>query len=116
MLETPATIDVPLRTEQDGVIRVGNTRVTLLVLLGAYNRGDTPEEIAEGFDTLKLEDIYAVISYYLSHRAEVDAYIQQAEEEAEQRRQNYEKGDPRAAAFNAKMRLLLDEKRKQDQS
>ncbi len=116
MLVTPATIDVPLRTDQDGVLRVGNTRVTLLVLLGAYNRGDTAEEIAEGFDTLKLEDIYAVISYYLSHRAEVDSYIQRIKDEAEKRRQEHEANDPRAAAFNAKMRKLLDEKRKQDQS
>ena len=116
MLETPATIDVPLRTDQDGAIRVGNTRVTLLVLIGAYNQGDTPEQIVEDFDTLKLEDVYAVIAYYLSHRAEVDRYIQQIKEMAEQRRQSHEANDPRAAAFNAKMRTLLDEKRRQDQS
>lgn len=116
MLVTPTTIDVPLRTDQDGVIRVGNTRVTLLVLIGAYTRGDTPEEIAEGFDTLKLEDIYAVISYYLSHRTEIDSYIERIKEEAEQRRQAHEANDPRAIAFNAKMRALLDEKRRQDQS
>ena len=116
MLVTPATIDVPLRTDEDGVIRVGNTRVTLLVLLGAYNRGDTAEQIAEGFDTLKLEDIHAVISYYLSHRAEVDSYIQEADEKAEKWRQAYEANNPKAAEFNARMRRLLDEKRKQDQS
>lgn len=116
MLATPTTINVPLRTDENGVIRVGNTRVTLLVLLGAYNSGDTAEQIAEGFDTLKLEDIHAVISYYLSHRAEVDDYIQQVKEAAEQRRQAHEANDPKAAEFNARMRRLLDEKRKQDQS
>ncbi|MCA0457461.1 MAG: DUF433 domain-containing protein [Chloroflexi bacterium] len=116
MLATPTTINVPLRTDENGVIRVGNTRVTLLVLLGAYSRGDTPEQIAEGFDTLKLEDIYAVISYYLSHRAEVDSYMQEVDEKAEQWRQTYEANNPNAAEFNARMRRLLDEKRKQDQS
>lgn len=116
MIATPAAIDVPLRTDENDVIRIGDTRITLLVLIGAYQRGDTPEQIIEGFDTLKLEEVYAVIAYYLSHRAEVDAYIQQANEEAERLRQEYEADDPRADEFNAKMRRLIEEKRKQDQS
>ena len=116
MIETPAAIDVPLRTDENGVIRVGNTRVTLAVLISAYQRGDTPEQIAEDFDTLKLEDIYAVISYYLSHPVEVDTYIQQAKDQTERWRREHEAENPRAAAFNAKMRALLDNKRNQDQS
>ncbi len=116
MLETPATIDVPLRTDQDGVLRVGNTRITFKVLIAAYQQGDTPEEIAEGFDTLKLEEIYAVITYYLSHKEEADRYIQRANEEAERFRQAYEAENPKAAEFNAKIRALRDEKRRQDQS
>ena len=84
------------------------------MLIGAYKQGDTPEQIAEDFDTLKLEEIYAVITYYLSHRAEVDSYIQQVHEEAERWRQAYEANDPRATAFNTKMRALLDKKRSQD--
>lgn len=116
MLETPATIDVPLRTDADGVLRVGNTRVTFKVIIAAYNHGDTPEEIAEGFDTLKLEQIYAVITYYLSHKEEADRYIQRANEEAERFRQAYEAENPQSAEFYAKMRALRDEKRRQDQS
>jgi len=116
MLETPATIDVPLRTDQDGVIRVGNTRVTLVVLIGTYNQGASAEQIVEDFDRLKLEDVHAVIAYYLSHRAEVDSYIHQVHEKAEKWRQEYEANNPKSAEFNAKMRKLLDEKRRQDQS
>ncbi|MBI1280716.1 MAG: DUF433 domain-containing protein [Anaerolineaceae bacterium] len=116
MLETPATIDVPLRTDQDGVIRVGNTRITLPVLIGTYNQGASAEQIVEDFDRLKLEDVHAVISYYLSHRAEVDTYIQRVDDEAEKWRQEYEANNPKAIEFNARMRKLLDEKRRQDQS
>lgn len=32
MIDAPATVDVPLRTDEHGVIRVGKTRVTLLLL------------------------------------------------------------------------------------
>lgn len=114
MLVTPATIDVPLRTDQDGVIRIGSTRITLPVLIGTYNQGATAEQIVEDFDTLKLEDVHAVISYYLSHRAEVDSYIHQVHEKAEKRRQEYETNNPKSIEFNARMRKLLDEKRRQD--
>src|SRR5664279_1688977 len=90
MLQFPAAVDVPLQRDKDGAIRVGGTRVLLEVVIGAYRRGDTPEQIARGFDVLKLEDIYAVIAYYLSHRAEVDAYIRQVDEAGEELRRKIE--------------------------
>ena len=42
----------------------------------------TPEQIAHDFDVLKVEDVYAVVNYYLHHREEVDAYIAEAEKDA----------------------------------
>jgi uncharacterized protein (DUF433 family) len=114
VIATPEPIDVPLRVDQDGVIRVGDTRVTLITLVGCYQRGDTPEEIHEGFPTIPLADIYAVIAYYLNHREEVDAYIEQEEAEAEKWRQEYEANNPQVAASNAKFRALLNEKRKNE--
>lgn len=116
MIDAPATVDVPLRTDEHGVIRVGKTRVTLLTIVGRYRAGDTPEQIHEGFPTVSLADIYAVLAYYLAHQDTVDAYIQQIEAEAERRRQEHEASDPKAAAFNARMRTLLAEKRKSDES
>ena len=40
-----------------------------------YKDGDTPETIVENFDTLKLADVYAVISLYLNRTAEVETYL-----------------------------------------
>jgi uncharacterized protein (DUF433 family) len=74
---------IPLRKEPDGTWRIGNTRVLLDLVVHAFNVGRTPEEIVQSYDTLRLEDVYAVITYYLSHRSEVDGYIQQQESEAE---------------------------------
>lgn len=60
---------VPLAKSDDGVIRVGGTRVTLETVVTAFDAGSTPEEIAQDYATLKLDDIYAVITYYLRHTA-----------------------------------------------
>lgn len=81
---------VPLRVDAGGAIRVGHTRVTLETVIGFFNRGSSPEEIADSFDTLKLADIYTVIGYYLRHRAEVDAYLKHVDEEAETVRRKIE--------------------------
>jgi uncharacterized protein (DUF433 family) len=116
MITTPVAVDVPLYTDEEGVIRVRNTRVTLLTLVAAHNRGDTPSEIHEGFPAIPLADIYAVLAYYLSHQSEVDDYIQHIKQAAEQRRHERERNDSRAIAFNEKMHTLRDEKNRTEQS
>jgi uncharacterized protein (DUF433 family) len=73
---------------------VGGTRVTLDSILHAYRRGDTPEEIAEGFPTVPLADIYAVIAYYLRYRDEVDGYLAEQEAAGERARQEIEEHFP----------------------
>lgn len=78
------TLESPLRTDRHGTIRVGGTRVTLDSVIGAYKRGDSPEEIAEGFPGLALADIYAVIAYYLAHRDEAEAYFAEGRAEGEE--------------------------------
>ena len=78
------TFPIPLQTSPDGVIRVGETRVTLDTVVGAFHDGATAEEIAQQYPTLKLADVYLVLGHYLDHRAEVDAYLQQRQVEAGQ--------------------------------
>lgn len=80
----------PLVTDASGTIRVGKTRVTLETVIGTFLAGYTPEEIVMQFPALVLADVYSVIGYYLHHRAEVDAYLQQVAQEAGQVRQKLE--------------------------
>ncbi len=80
----------PLREDSGGAIRVGPTRVTLESVLTLYKRGESPEEIIEAFDTLRLADVYSVIGYYLRHQEEVDAYLQWSDAEAEAIRRKIE--------------------------
>jgi uncharacterized protein (DUF433 family) len=80
----------PLRTNDDGVILVANTRVPLETVVTVFNRGATAEEIVQQYSSLTLSDVYLVIGYYLQYRDEVDAYIHQQREEAERVRQENE--------------------------
>lgn len=60
-------------------VRVAGTRVYLEFIVEDYNRGMTAEQIAEQYDVITLADVYAVLSYYLRHKAEVDAHVAEYE-------------------------------------
>ncbi len=86
----------PLRTDQDGVVRVGQTRVTLDTVVDAFRDGATAEEIAQQYPTLQLAEVYAVIAYYLHHQDVVDAYLRKrGDQAAAVRRENEARFDPR---------------------
>lgn len=75
--ETP-----PLRTDPDGTIRVGKSRIVLERIVRAFQDGATPQSIADNYPTVTLADVYGVIAYYLRHRAEVDVYVAERERQA----------------------------------
>jgi uncharacterized protein (DUF433 family) len=75
---------IPLAEDGNGVYRVGGTRITLDLVVRAFNRGATAEEIVLDFPTLRLPDVYQVIGYYLKHSAELAPYFEKrGREEAE---------------------------------
>ncbi|MBM4071018.1 MAG: DUF433 domain-containing protein [Planctomycetes bacterium] len=73
---------MPLRVDEDGAIRVGDSRVTLDVILAEHRRGVTPEQIAEEYDTVNLADIYAALGYCLRHGEQIAAYLDARRHEA----------------------------------
>lgn len=95
-MNTTMTVEyIPLAADEEGVIRVGNTRVTLDTVVSAFQEGATAEEIAQQYPSLDLADIYAVITYYLRQQPEVEAYLKQYHAQAEQIRfQNEVRFDP----------------------
>ena len=102
---------VPLRTDEHGVMRVGKTRVPLDTVVFAFNQGSSPEEIVMSYPTLDLEDVYAIVNYYLHNRAEVDSYLNQREAEAARIREENEKRFPPAG-----IRARLLARRSQDET
>ncbi len=77
----------PFRWDEVGGIRVWASRVTLDSLLASYHNGSTPQEIAIQVSVLRLEDIFTSIAYYLNHRQEIDSYLEQRKQQAQQLRQ-----------------------------
>jgi uncharacterized protein (DUF433 family) len=65
----------PLRLDPNGTLYVGETRVPLDTVVGVYETGMSPEEIVRRYDTLRLVDVFGVLSFYLAHREEVEAYL-----------------------------------------
>ena len=68
-------IPCPLLLGGDGAIRVRGSGVVLELVVGAYDGGATPEQIAHHCSSLTLSTIHRVIAYVLEHRSEVDLYL-----------------------------------------
>jgi uncharacterized protein (DUF433 family) len=60
-------------------IRFKGHRIGIDDVLELYQAGYTAEEIAAHFPTLRLVEIYAALTYYHQHRAELDAYLARLE-------------------------------------
>ena len=90
-----STDPAPLFTDEDGVVRVGGTRVRLDTVVCAFNEGASAEEVLQQYPSLALADIYATISYYLQHRTSVDDYLKERQQEHDRVRQlNESRSDP----------------------
>jgi uncharacterized protein (DUF433 family) len=85
---------IPLAQDAHGVYRIGGTRVTLDLVVRAFNRGATAEEIAQRYPALNLADIYQVLGHYLKHQSDLDTYLKSREEQAETLRQSHPEWSP----------------------
>ena len=103
LLESYVAEPPPLDETEQGAVRVRGTRVSLDSVIYAYNSGATPEDIVRSFTTLKLRDVYAVITYYLDHRDRVEAYITRREAEAAKIRKEIEANQPSGQSLQAKL-------------
>jgi uncharacterized protein (DUF433 family) len=91
----PGVETIPLYTDSDGVVRVGNTPVTLDSIVAGFLEGATAEELAQQSPSVRLADIYSVIGYYLRQRSEVERYLQRRRRRADQvREQNESRFNP----------------------
>ncbi|HEY0555578.1 MAG TPA: DUF433 domain-containing protein [Thermoanaerobaculia bacterium] len=109
MLNATAVEPIPLLTDANGVIRVADSRVTLDTVVDTFMTGASPEEIAQDFPALHLDDIYAVLTYYLRHRNEVNSYLRERRARAEAIRGEIEARSPQTGLRDrllARLRFL----------
>jgi len=83
-----STSEIKLTKTKAGVLRIGDTRVSLDSVIIAFNQGSAPEQIVYDYDTLTLSDVYAAISYYLQHRETVDSYLTKRAKQNERLRES----------------------------
>ena len=82
---------------REGGYWIRGTRVSLDSVVYRFLEGLSPESIqSDCFPVLSLEQVYGAITYYLHHRAEVDAYLRQADEEYERFRERVRAEYPEA--------------------
>ena|SRR6266487_2268292 len=82
------TIDIGTLITRDPKIRGGRpiiagTGMTVRRIVGWYQLGLSPEEIAQEIPHVTLAQVYAALAYYHANRAEIDADIANEEAEAE---------------------------------
>lgn len=94
MFSTPIPDPIPIRVDQYGRLRIGNTRVLLDLVIYSFRLGNTPETITDQYPSLSLDSVYLALGYYLRNRAEIDDYLQRQEAEAEDFRRTYEAENP----------------------
>jgi uncharacterized protein (DUF433 family) len=89
-------------------IRVKGHRIGIEDVLYEYiYRAQTAEEIAQRFDTLTLEQVYAVILYYLHNKAAVSKYVADWLDYCRTSREDARRNHPE---FYEKVRRLKEER------
>jgi uncharacterized protein (DUF433 family) len=112
MIPDPPSMSIPLHADEHGAIRVGNTRVLLELVIHAYYLGETPEGIVESYPSLTTADVYAVIAYYLANPDEIDAYVRQRDQQAEQILHDMEANlTPQARALRSRLRTYQEQQK-----
>ena len=99
-----STSEIKLTKTKVGVLRIGDTRVSLDSVIIAFNQGSAPEQIVYDYDTLTLSEVYAAISYYLQNRETVDAYLAKRAKQNEKLR---EANDARFGHQGIREKLLV---------
>ena len=91
-------------------IRIKGTRIGIETVLDEYiHNSKTPEEIADRYYTLTLEQVYATILYYLQNQEKVGAYLEDYLEYCRKAREEFEKNPPPGVI---RLREILAERQK----
>jgi uncharacterized protein (DUF433 family) len=96
---------IPLRQDEKGAIRVGNSRVLLEMVIRAFQDGASAESIVQRYSSLSLSEVYLTIGYYLRHRDVVEAYLNAREQLAESIRQRLSSVQPDISLIRSRLTI-----------
>jgi uncharacterized protein (DUF433 family) len=90
-----------------GDIRIHGTRIGIETVLEDYLDGASPEEIAVRYRSLALDQVYAVLLYYLRNQETMDTYLAAGRAEADQTYQEHQRNPP---PVTKRLRYLKEQK------
>jgi len=94
LMEQVAAPPLPVRVEPNGAVRIGDTRVTLEVVLEAFLQGETPEQVVEGYPTLSLADVCCLYAYYCANTQLFEEYLESSRQQSQAIREAIESAYP----------------------
>ena len=103
MALSTAAEPVPFVIDEHGVARVGGSRVTLAVVIETYKQGCSVEELADEFPGAQASDIRACVTYYLRHKATIEAYLTQDRARAAETHERVMKALPYSEDFERRL-------------
>ena len=75
-------------------VRLKGFRIGIEHVVRSYHEGYTPEQITQEFPGVSLETVYAVLTYYLHNKKEVDEYINRLMADIEQQMKKDDEKEP----------------------
>jgi uncharacterized protein (DUF433 family) len=107
MVALEETISIPLVVTEQGTIRIKGSRVSLDSIVHHFKLGATAEQIVQSFPSLSLGDVYSSIAYYLTHRQEIETYLEQQKVAADKLQEQLESNpDYQAEVGELRSRIL----------
>lgn len=85
-------------------MRVGNSNVLVEIVVRAFQDGATPETIVQRYPTTTLANVYAVISYYLRHKEDIEKYLNEREKKGKELKSKIENGQNNLSNIREKLR------------
>ena len=98
-------------------IRIKGTRVGIETILYDFiHRKRTPEEIAQSYRSLNLEQVYATILYYLHNKEAVSKYIADWLEHGHRAREEQKRNPPPVVQKLMKLKAEREARKKANES
>jgi len=97
-----------LKHEPDGTVRLKGSRITLDTLIALFKRGETLNEIRQGFPSLSRTQVTQTLNWYLDNQESAEDYFEARKFQADALRNKIE-SDPQ----NVVLRKILRKRREQ---
>lgn len=102
-METTPTDYKHVGIDEHGCARIAGTQYKVRILAAQWTAWDlSPEELCEQHDGLSLSQIYSALAYYVDHKVEIDAEIEQRAQKADELREDGADQDLMRRLRNAK--------------